>query len=329
MQVAKADPSLLHSSRNTEIGDRFNKALFSALDALESNRIPYALIGGVASSSLGRPRSTHDIDVFVRPEDAGSALEALAAKGFATEKTDFNWLFKAFWDDILVDIIFKSKGDIYFDKEMAQRAAMMEYHGRKVKTVSPEDLVIIKAAVHDEVGPHHWHDALAVLSHATIDWDYLAKRARRAPRRLLALLVYAQSNDIWVPNRVIFDMFRTVYGDALNTSPYIPPPLSAIPGGRGYLGPGRGKPQAEPRRAPDTYLVGRLKDALARDPRTGEQDVKILVEGSRILLRGEAPSAEHRTATEDVIRDAAPGYQIDNQIKVAVLTEPEGSEDVG
>src|SRR6476620_6441778 len=57
----KNNPSIQPSARNTEEGDRFNRTLFSALDALEAKRIPYALIGGVAASGLGRPRSTHDI----------------------------------------------------------------------------------------------------------------------------------------------------------------------------------------------------------------------------------------------------------------------------
>ena len=38
--------------------------------ALEEAGIPYVLMGGVASATVGRPRITHDIDVFVRPADA-------------------------------------------------------------------------------------------------------------------------------------------------------------------------------------------------------------------------------------------------------------------
>src|SRR5690606_15044757 len=157
--------SALQSARtDKQVAESFNRTLFSALDALEENKIPYALIGGVASSGLGRPRSTHDIDIFVQPEDAGAALNALEAHGFTTEKTDFVWLFKGFKEGILVDIVFKSRGDIYFDNEMRDRSCLVEYHGRKVRTVSPEDLIIIKCAVHDELGPHHWHDALSILS---------------------------------------------------------------------------------------------------------------------------------------------------------------------
>src|SRR4051812_37960278 len=110
------------SARHTEEGDRFNKTLFDTVDSLVTEGVDYALIGGVAASGLGRPRPTHDIDVFVRPEDAEGALESLARYGFKTEKTDPMWLFKAWKNDILVDIIFKSSGDIYFDEEMGRHS---------------------------------------------------------------------------------------------------------------------------------------------------------------------------------------------------------------
>lgn len=334
MQTAKTDPSLLQSARNTEVGERFNRTLFGTLDALEDARIDYALIGGVASSGHGRPRSTHDIDIFVRPEDAGSVLEALKKHGFHTEKTDVNWLFKAFKENILVDVIFKSRGDIYFDSEMAERTQRIDYHGRKVRTVAPEDLVIIKCAVHDEIGPHHWHDALAVLSHATLDWNYMLKRARRAPRRLLALLLYAQSNDIWIPNRVIVELFRSIYGDMGSSAESSAshggaPGVVSIRGGRGSVMRPQETDSQHVRRMPDPYMVARIKEALMQDSRGGDQDIKVSVENGRVLLRGEVVSEEHRKGIEQVVRETAQGYQVENRLKVAVLEPPSGTEVVG
>jgi len=328
MPQPKVDPSTLQSARNTEVGQRFNQALFSALDALEEAGIAYAVIGGVASSGLGRPRATHDIDIFVSPDDAGATLKALEKYDFTTEKTDPVWLFKAFKDEILVDIIFKSRGDIYFDTEMANRARFIGYHGRSVRTVSPEDLVIIKCVVHDEIGPHHWHDALAVLSHATIDWPYLLKRARRAPRRLLALLVYAQSNDIFVPNWAVFQLFREVYGDVTQ---HVPQGVSHTQSM--MTSPPQAKPAtplhlAQRHHAPQ-YIVARLKEGLAEDPRTGEQDLKFSVEGNRILVRGEVLSEERKRAADSLIRELAPGFEVENNIRVSVHSGPEGVEEVG
>ncbi|MBI3542232.1 MAG: nucleotidyltransferase [Deltaproteobacteria bacterium] len=255
------------------------------------------------------------------------SLEALGRHGFRTEKTDVNWLFKAFKEEILVDIIFKSRGEIYFDNEMADRSRRIEFHGRKVRAVAPEDLIIIKCAVHDEIGPHHWHDALAVLSHAEVDWPYLLKRGRRASRRLLALLTYAQSSDIWVPNWVIFELFRLNYGEKQQDEksqarePWAPP---SVPMQQQVQ-----RPEGIQRAPSSQYVAARVREAMARDPRGGDQDIKILVEGNRLLLRGEVTSDEHRRALEAVARDAAGGYRVESQLKVAVLSRPEGAEEVG
>src|SRR6185312_10714659 len=83
--------------------------------------------------------------------------------------------------------------------------------GKSLRIVAPEDLLIIKAAAHSELTPSHWHDAIALLSYANIDWKYLIRRARRAPRRILSLLLYAQSNDIWVPNYVIHELYVGIF----------------------------------------------------------------------------------------------------------------------
>jgi predicted nucleotidyltransferase len=189
----------------------FARVLGEAVAALDGRKIVYALMGGIASTGLGRPRWTHDIDVFVRPGEAEAALEALGASGFKTERTDPTWLFKAFKEDVLVDIIFHSTGGFYYEEEMIARSVERDFKGHRVRLIAPEDLLIIKAAVHDERGPRHWHDALGVLAVSDLDWDYLLKRARQAPRRVLSLLVYAHSLDMAVPNAVVRKLFHDVY----------------------------------------------------------------------------------------------------------------------
>ena len=71
--------------------------------------------------------------------------------------------------------------------------------------------MVIKASVADEVGPRHWHDALSIVTASKIDWEYLLRRSRAAPRRVLAFLLYAQSDDLMVPNRVIRQLFHDLY----------------------------------------------------------------------------------------------------------------------
>jgi predicted nucleotidyltransferase len=191
----------------------FADVLGETVEVLEPNEIPYVLIGGIASSGYGRPRWTHDIDVLVRPDDSERALEVLQGAGYATEKTEPRWLFKAFKHRVMVDLIFCSTGGIYLDPEMLVHAAEKVFLGRRVRFVAPEDLLIMKAIVHDEEGPRHWHDALGLISAVRLDWEYLLMRASRAPRRVLSLLIYAQSLDLFVPNRAIRDLFDRLYGD--------------------------------------------------------------------------------------------------------------------
>ena len=186
--------------------------LADAVGALERYEIPYVLVGGLASSLYGRPRTTRDVDLLVRKDDAKRALEALDTVGFETEETNPEWIFKAWRDDVTIDVIFWLKGDIYLDDEMLARSRLLDLEGVIVNVVPPEDLVVIKAAVHDEQTPRHWHDALGVIADNELDWDYLTRRARHSARRVLALLVYAQSNDLIVTDDVVRSLFDSLYG---------------------------------------------------------------------------------------------------------------------
>lgn len=192
----------------------FCAVLQETVSCLDEANIPVVLMGGIGSASHGRPRWTHDIDVFIRPEDATRALEVLERHGFETEQTHPDWLFKAFKSDVMVDLIFKSSGGILLDEEMIERGHAIEFKGVAVKVIPPEDLIVIKAIVHDEHMPRHWHDALAVLAVADIDWEYLERRARQyGARRVLSLLIYAQSNDLIVPAGPMRRLFDAIFAD--------------------------------------------------------------------------------------------------------------------
>jgi hypothetical protein len=208
---APSDRALLDEDLRGADDTTFARVLGETVDALESADIPYAIIGGLASSGLGRPRWTHDIDVLVRPGDADRVLQTLQGRGFSTERTDLRWIFKAFKNRVMVDVIFHSTGGIYLDAEMIGRSVEGDFLGHRVRYIPPEDLLIMKAAVHDEAGPRHWHDALGIIATTRLDWEYLARRAVRAPRRVLSLLVYAHSLDLLVPNRVIRALFDEIY----------------------------------------------------------------------------------------------------------------------
>ncbi len=322
-----------------DVAERFNRVLGATVEALDKTGVRYAFIGGIASGGMGRPRSTHDIDLFVMPDDADLALRSLAKHGFRTERTDPSWLFKGFKEDILVDVIFKSKGDIYLDTEMYQRLNTVEYHGRQLRLVAPEDLLIIKAVAHTELTPGHWHDAIGLLSHASLDWAYLLKRARRAPRRVLSVLLYAQSSDIWVPNHVIHELYDGIFSDSRNGAKAARPaqveksepsrvvPLTPAPQFPSQAAGSRGTGFADPKVA-RAYVVPHLRECLAEDVRTHELDILIEQQDDTILLRGEVASPERREAVEKIARECYPELEVENQIRILSAGEPTETEAV-
>jgi hypothetical protein len=321
-----------------EIADRFNRVLANTVEALEESKLQYAFIGGIASGGLGRPRSTHDIDIFVRPEDSRLAVMALAKHGFKTEFTDPTWLYKGWQENILVDVIFKSKGEIYLDSEMYKRTIKANFHDLELRLVAPEDLVLIKALAHSEVTPGHWHDALALLSHAVIDWDYLLRRARmRAPRRVLSLLLYAQSSDVFVPKSAIDELYHAIFGESAGTSHG--QGQMAQPHTAAHAAPPVAPPNPQPfvvtrpslRVIPhklDNYGIARLRESLAEDERTNELDIQIELMNGKLLLRGEVLNQERRAAVCQIARETFPSCEVENQIRICDFSEPSEAEEV-
>jgi predicted nucleotidyltransferase len=187
----------------------FFRVLRDTVDILQRSGIPHVFMGGLASAALGRPRWTHDIDVFVKKDDARRTLAVLEAEGFGIQETDPQWLFKALKDDVLIDVIFRSSGKIFLDDDMVARAQHADIDGLRVPVISPEDLVVIKALVHKERAPRHWFDALALLRREGLDWDYLVRRAvQYEPGRVLSLLIYARSADQVVPAEPVTRLAR-------------------------------------------------------------------------------------------------------------------------
>lgn len=334
--MRSAKSSLIRqTTEDPELADRFNRVLGKTVEAMEESGLKYVFIGGIASGGLGRPRSTHDIDLFVKPEDAILALHALAKRGFDIEKTDPSWLYKGYSENILVDVIFKSKGEIYLDTEMYLRSITAEFHGKQLRLVAPEDLLIIKAAAHSELTPGHWHDATALLSHANLDWEYLIRRARRAPRRVLSLLLYAQSNDIWVPNFAINELYQGIFGDYYRQG-------SAMQGSLGPTSLAQNEKNRSLSQAPlsvvrphphvsaqdGEYAVAHLRKRLAADPRTNELDIEIEQAKDKVLLRGEVPAIERKEAVETLAKECFPGRRIENQIRVMHLSDPGEAEEM-
>jgi hypothetical protein len=193
--------------------DDFVKAFHTACDALGGAEVPYLYMGGIASIVHGRTSWTHDLDVFIRRADEPAATEALVAAGFRLDPTPSSWFSKLWMEDVFLDMIYSSSGQLELDDAMLERGEWAEVWGRKVPVLGREDLVVTKALAHGEETAHYWWDALAIIAKGELDWDYLLTRARHGPRRVLSLLLYAQSTDLAVPDHVIRRLAAVTLGD--------------------------------------------------------------------------------------------------------------------
>jgi predicted nucleotidyltransferase len=209
MQTDDTASTLIPDEEHQPRGDEdFHQTLDEAIAAMRDADVPFLIIGGIASAVMGRDRGTRDVDLFVRPEDARRALEALESAGFETKVAFPHWLYKGFKRDVLVDVIFRSSKDVLLDDEMLRRAQQREFRGHVLPIAPPEDLLIMKAVAADEDTPRYWYDALGIIAHADgLDWEYLVRRGRQhGVRRILSLLIYAQSNDLVVPAAPIAEL---------------------------------------------------------------------------------------------------------------------------
>ena len=119
--------------------ERLLETLKRAAGALREADLPFALGGGVAVWAHGGPETEHDLDLFVKPEDAERALEVLAAEGFRPEKPPEGWLYKAWDGDVLVDLIFEPSG-MEVDDRFLHRAQELEVNAVRIPVALPKDV---------------------------------------------------------------------------------------------------------------------------------------------------------------------------------------------
>jgi predicted nucleotidyltransferase len=105
--------------------------------------VPFLLGGGIACWARGGPPTDHDVDFLVRPDDADAGLEALAEAGMETERPPEHWLYKAYDDGVLVDLIFEPSG-LRVDDAMFERAEELEVRAVRMQVASLEDVVTTK-----------------------------------------------------------------------------------------------------------------------------------------------------------------------------------------
>jgi hypothetical protein len=159
--------------------------------ALHAADVDFALAGGLAAWAHGGPATEHDIDLVITAEDAETALAALHAAGFRVDHPPEGWLVKAWYDDVLIDLIVDPKG-IDVDAAFIARCETLSVSAVEMKVVPLEDLLVSKLLAltehHLDFGPPlEWARSIR----EQVDWDEVSARTQQSPfaRTFVTMLV--------------------------------------------------------------------------------------------------------------------------------------------
>jgi len=152
-----------------------------AAAALRDADVEHMLGGGLAVWALGGPPTDHDVDFFVREEDAERALQALVDAGMRPERPPEHWLVKAHDGDVLVDLIFSPAGGAVTDEHFA-RAIDVEVMAQRLRVACVDDVLVTKLLALTEQEPDY-RDVLAIARalREQIDWEFVEERASSSP----------------------------------------------------------------------------------------------------------------------------------------------------
>jgi hypothetical protein len=162
--------------------DELIDAMKAAAGILQQAEIPFVLGGGLSAWARGGPKSEHDVDFLLRPDDADTALAAFDAAGWKTERPPEGWLYKTWHENnALVDLIFNPASGPITD-EIIERAPVAEVMALRISVSTLEDVMTAKLMAITEQEPDYsatleWARALR----EQIDWETVRRRTEASP----------------------------------------------------------------------------------------------------------------------------------------------------
>ena len=162
--------------------DELVEAMKASAGILKEREIPFVLGGGLSAWARGGPKSEHDVDFLLRPEDADDALAAFEEAGWKTERPPEGWLYKTWHENgALVDLIFSPASGPITD-ELIERAPVSEVMALRINVSTLEDVMTSKLLAMTEQEP----DFGSVLEWARavreqIDWADVRARTDTSP----------------------------------------------------------------------------------------------------------------------------------------------------
>ena len=161
--------------------ERLIDTLKLCVAALREQDVAFMLGGSVAAWARGGPQPKKDLDLMVKRSDADRALQVLGDAGMRTEHPPEEWLYKAWNDEVLVDIIFGPSG-VELTDEVFSRADTIPVMSLATPVMAIEDMLVTMLFSMDE----HCLDYAAVVAitrslREQIDWPQLRARAFASP----------------------------------------------------------------------------------------------------------------------------------------------------
>jgi hypothetical protein len=156
-------------------------AMKKAAALLRDADVPHLLGGGLAAWARGGPPTEHDVDFYVREQDAEAALAALAQGGLRSERPPEGWLLKAWDGDIMVDLIFNPSGGPIGDEHF-ERAELVEVMAQPLLVASLDDVISTKLLSITEQEPNFQNVLeLARSLREQIGWEAVRERTQSSP----------------------------------------------------------------------------------------------------------------------------------------------------
>lgn len=152
-----------------------------AVAALREADVQFMLGGSMAAWARGGPEPDNDLDLMVKPEHADAALEALARAGLRIERPPEEWLYKAWHDDVMIDLIFCPSG-LELTDEVLERAEMIPVMALGTPVMALEDVLVTMLYALDEHAIDY--SRLLLIARAVreqIDWPTLRVRTSGSP----------------------------------------------------------------------------------------------------------------------------------------------------
>jgi hypothetical protein len=120
------------------------------LKIMRRSNVPYALGGAYAQYAFtGVWRDSKDMDVFVRPQDVRTVLDAFVEAGYDTELRDPRWLAKVHSAPHLLDILFavRHMTRLRVSDEWLRTAVAARFLDVPVRILRPEEIIATKVYI--------------------------------------------------------------------------------------------------------------------------------------------------------------------------------------